>query len=467
MSTSETVVPPATATGGTDRHPKALYILFATEMWERFGFYTAAAIMTLFLQDKAQGFGWTREQATVLWSNYLMLVYLTPLIGGWLADQYMGYRLSILVGGVIFTAGYLTLALGSQATFYLALGLIFIGNGFFKPNISTMVGNFYASGSPLRDSAYNIFYMGINIGAFLAPITAEVLKQKIGFRAAFFSAAVGMAFGTLLFAFFHRYLAQGERKTSQDTAQPVELAEDVMPAHEEKAAIDRVPEGTRITALFVIFAIVIVFWMVFHQNGSTMTYWANDNTDWKASNVTPILINIFTLGLIDGSDVSGVISNAINPFWIIVLSLPLVRFWRFLASKGLEPSTPTKMAIGMTLTCIAFLILGVGGLMGGDTGRVAPWWIIGAYGVISLGELMLSPMGLSLVSKVAPPRMRGLMMGCWFVATAIGNKLTMIGIFWTKWAHSSFWFVLAGLALAMAILLLALLKPLKKAMPGV
>jgi POT family proton-dependent oligopeptide transporter len=246
------------------------------------------------------------------------------------------------------------------------------------------------------------------------------------------------------------------------------VTEDVPPhAPPPRVAIDEVPEWKRISALIVIFAIVIVFWMVFHQNGSTMTYWANDNTDWKASTVTPLLISLFTLGMVDGSDVSGVISNAINPFWIIVLSLPLVRFWRYLNARGLEPSTPAKMGLGMLLTCLAFTILGIGGLSGGDDGRVSPWWIIGAYGVLSLGELMLSPMGLSLVSKVAPARLRGLMMGGWFVATAIGNKLTMIGIYWTKWPHSTFWFVLAGLAAFMALVLFALLRPLKKAMPGV
>jgi POT family proton-dependent oligopeptide transporter len=465
MSATQTEVGVSRAEQG---HPRALYILFATEMWERFGFYTAAAIMTLFLQDRVQGFGWTREQATSLWSNYLMFVYLTPLVGGWLADRVLGYRRAILIGGVIFVAGYLMLAMGSQGAFYVALALIFAGNGFFKPNISTIVGNFYPAGSPLRDSAYNIFYMGINIGAFTAPIVAEVLKQRIGYRAAFFAAGVGMTLGTIIFAVFYRYLGQGERKPAVPDPRAVELAEDVPPEPApEKSALEAVPEGTRVAALFVIFAIVIVFWMVFHQNGSTMTYWANDNTDWRASAVTPVLISIFTLGLIDGSDVSGVISNAINPFWIVVLSLPLVRFWRFLNARGLEPSTPLKMALGMGLTCLAFAVLGFGGLAGGDAGKVSPWWLIGAYAVLSLGELMLSPMGLSLVSKVAPTRMRGMMMGCWFVATAIGNKLTMIGVFWNRWSHSTFWFVLSGLALVMAFVLLVLLRPLKKAMPGV
>jgi proton-dependent oligopeptide transporter, POT family len=451
---------------GVDYHPPALYILFATEMWERYGFYTVLAVMTLFLQDKVQGFGWTRDQATKLWSNYLMFVYLTPLLGGLVADRMLGYRRSILIGGVFFIAGYFLLSMGVIGIFYAALVLIFIGNGFFKPNISTIVGNFYPAGSPLRDSAYNLFYMGINIGAFLAPISAEVLRQRIGYRAAFFSAGVGMVLGTLIFSIFYRYLHHGERKKSAPDSQLLDLAGDLPPAP-DKTALDDVPEWKRICALLVIFGIVIVFWMVFHQNGSTMTYWANDNTDWKASSVTPILIQIFTLNLIDGSNVSGVISNAINPFWIIVLSIPLVRFWRWLNSKGLEPSTPTKIGLGMLLTCCAFLILAAGGLSGGDTGRVSPWWIIGAYCVISLGELMLSPMGLSLVSKVAPAHTRGLMMGGWFVATALGNKLTMIGEYWDDWSHSTFWFVLAMLALGMALVLFALLKPLKRAMPGV
>jgi proton-dependent oligopeptide transporter, POT family len=329
-----------------------------------------------------------------------------------------------------------------------------------------MVGNLYPAGSPLKDSAYNIFYMGINVGAFAAPIVAEVLRQKYGFRAAFFAAGSGMALGTVIFAICYHFLLNAERKKPVDDARPIELAEDLLPAP-EKAPIDKVPEWKRIGALLVIYGIVIVFWMAFHQNGSTMTYWANDNTDWKASTVTPILIRIFTLNLIDGSDVSGVISNAINPFWIIVLSMPLVRFWRWLDSKGLEPSTPTKIALGMVLTSVAFLVLALGGVMGGDDGRVSPWWIIGAYFIISLGELMLSPMGLSLVSKVAPAHMRGMMMGGWFVATALGNKLTMIGLLWTRWPHSQFWLLLASMSFVMAIVLLGLLRPLKRAMPGV
>ena len=176
---SQTVVPgtneQATATAGHERHPSGLYILFASEMWERFGFYTAAAMMTLYLQRG--GFGWSETDATTLWSYYLMFIYATPLVGGWLADKFLGYRRSVLIGGIFFVAGYVLLGMGSFATYYL-LCLLFVGNGFFKPNISTMVGNLYPASSVLKDSAYSIFYMGINIGA-AAPLVAEGALQVI------------------------------------------------------------------------------------------------------------------------------------------------------------------------------------------------------------------------------------------------------------------------------------------------
>jgi POT family proton-dependent oligopeptide transporter len=303
-----------------------------------------------------------------------------------------------------------------------------------------------------------------------------------------------MAIGTLILIAFYRRLSGAERRATAPIAtarDPDEaVAVDRPPAGTLRPDLDSVPEWKRVAALLVVFGIVIVFWMVFHQNGSTLIYWADENTDWESSRVIPMLVTILSLGTVDATQASGVISAAINPFWIIVLSIPLVKFWGWMNRRGLEPSTPTKMALGMVLTCLSFLILYAAARSGGDQtfavdaagqvqldaegrpavlsqGRVSPWWLILAYAVLSLGELMLSPMGLSLVSKVAPERMRGLMMGGWFVATAIGNKLTMIGLLWTRWYHSSFWLLLAGLALGMALLLLVLIRPLKRAMPGV
>jgi POT family proton-dependent oligopeptide transporter len=496
MSRSDVAASPleASQTKKPERHPSGLYILFASEMWERFGFYTAAAMMTLYLQRG--GFGWSKTDATTLWSYYLMFIYATPLVGGWLADRFLGYRRSVLIGGVFFVAGYVLLGTGSFATYYVALALLFAGNGFFKPNISTMVGNLYPESSQLKDSAYSIFYMGINVGALLAPILGEGALQALagsdvlelakrgetltsdqaaslrsGFLTAFYAAAAGMTLGTVILLAAYRRLAAAERRhvpLKSAEADLVAVTEDIPPSHEGRSAIEQVPESTRIGALLVVYGIVIVFWMVFHQNGSTMTYWADENTSWN---------------------VSGVVSNAINPFWIVVLSIPLVNVWSWLRKRGLEPSTPSKMALGMLLTSVAFLILFVAAKSGGDQTfltdsqgqfvfdehhelkaiqhRVSPAWLIAAYMIISLAELMLSPMGLSLVSKVAPIRMRGLMMGGWFVATSIGNKLTVIGILWTKWYHSSFWLLCSLLALGMTIVLFVLLRPLKKAMPGV
>jgi POT family proton-dependent oligopeptide transporter len=328
---------------------------------------------------------------------------------------------------------------------YAALTCLVTGNGFFKPNVSAMVGNLYPEGSRLKDRAYNIFYMGINCGAFLAPVAAEIVQGRFGFHPAFAVAAGGMAISVgILWRFKARIEGAGRPRAG--------MAKESTAA--AKRPIDAIPDSRRIAALIVVFCIVIVFWMVFHQNGSTLTYWANENTNWQ---------------------VSGIISNAINPFWVVTLTFPLVWFWRQLDRKGKEPSTPTKMVFGMTLTGLSFFVLYVAAKLGESTVsgsnpydfKVSPLWLISSYAVVTLGELMLSPMGLSLVSKVAPQRLRGVMMGGWFVATAIGNKLTMIGVFWDRWLHSTFFAFLGACALFMAVVLLFLIKPLKKAMPGV
>ena len=446
-----------------DKHPKGLYVLFATEMWERFSFYSMLAMFTLYLRDTTgQGFGWTSDQATGLYSNYLMFVYASPLIGGWLADKKIGYRKAVMVGGLFFMAGHGLLSIRSMTAVYAALTCLVIGNGLFKPNVSTMVGNLYPEGSHLKDRAYNIFYMGINVGACLAPITMEFVKRRFGFHPAFAVAAFGMVISVVILWRFKRHVEAADLQRSlraKDLADKAAVTADLPPTGvSHQHAIDTIPDWKRITALLVIFLIVIVFWMVFHQNGSTMTYWANENTDWK---------------------VTGIISNAINPGWVIVLTFPLIFFWRWLDKKGLEPSTPTKMVFGMVMTALAFFVFFIAAKIGEASVpaganiyalgayKMSALWLLGAYGVLTLGELMLSPMGLSLVSKVAPVRMRGLMMGGWFVATAIGNKLTQIGQLWDDWLHSSFWIFLSACAMFMAIVLLLLLRPLKKAMPGI
>lgn len=552
-------------TGDLDKHPAGLYALFGTEMWERFSFYSMLALFTLYLRDPTEGFGWTAAEATTLYSNYLAFVYLSPLVGGFIADRFTGYRKAVMIGGFFFMAGHGLLSIPALWAVYLALTCLVIGNGFFKPNVSTMVGNLYPEGSHLKDRAYNIFYMGINVGAFLAPIVMEIVRSYFGFHAAFAVAAFGMVISVAILWKFKNLVedpnalavrqaaraAAGADKAADTAATAVDApphgisnqndGDEASRSRDRQSLMNSVPNSRRIIALIVIFIIVIVFWMVFHQNGSTLTYFADDNTDWN---------------------VSGTISNSINAFWVLALTFPLVWFWGFLDKRGKEPSTPTKMAFGMTLTGLSFLVLYLGASYGesqvktqeqlsagafrvnervitnlgnsgvpkdvldkivdakgpdgknsiygvkfapktdGTTGtslsgeqqlvsainavaagqgdanraaitqnsylfRISPLWLIIAYGIVTLGELMLSPMGLSLVSKVAPISVRGLMMGGWFVATAIGNKLTQIGIFWDIWLQSTFFLVLACMALIMAVVLALLLKPLKRAMPGV
>jgi proton-dependent oligopeptide transporter, POT family len=530
MATNTDVAPALRTGADLDKHPKGLYALFATEMWERFSFYSMLALFTLYMQDGKEGFSWTPAQATGLYANYLMFVYASPLIGGWLADKKLGYRKAVMIGGLFFIAGHALLAVPTIWAVYAALSCLVIGNGFFKPNVSTMVGNLYPEGSKLKDRAYNIFYMGINVGAATAPIVMEIVKSKFGFHPAFTVAAFGMLVSVAILWKYKNIVEDPEALKSRQAGKPVK--QEGIAAN----AVDNVADWKRITALIVIFAIVIVFWMIFHQNGSTLTYWADDNTDWN---------------------VTGIISNSINPAWIVALTFPLVWFWKWLSNRGMEPSTPTKIAIGMLLTGVSFTIMYAAAKSGEAkevrpdmyaTGtyritdrsldflradgvpedvlqklatakdadnkfivkdrkfaadekgsgmqnfsealgkvltpaqasqtqsallnrafifKVSPFWLILAYAVISLGELMLSPMGLSLVSKVAPLRVRGLMMGGWFVATAIGNKLTAIGVFWTVWKQSSFFIILACMAFVMSVVLALLLKPLKKAMPGV
>jgi POT family proton-dependent oligopeptide transporter len=476
-------------------HPKGLYVLFGAEMWERFSFYSMLALFTLYLQNAEEGFGWARNDATRLYATYLAAVYFSPLIGGFIADRKLGYRKSVIIGGFFFMAGHLLLSFRSVEIMYLALFCLVVGNGFFKPNVSAMVGKLYPEGSHLKDRAFNIFYMGINIGAFIAPLVMEAVRSSFGYHAAFAVAAAGMLVSVGILILFKRHIegvdvgtgagAKMTTATADNTSSvrgnepqaslttedlpPIEKSVDAARTDEPRRnLIDSVSDTRRIIALIAIFLIVIVFWMAFHQNGSTWTYWANDNTDWTSSAVVPILVKILTLGIVSGEDISGVISNAINPFWVIVLTFPLIAFWGWLDKRGLEPSTPAKMGIGMFLVAAAYLIMYWGAISGGDTGKVSPWWLIIAYAVITLGELMLSPMGLSLVSKVAPIRLRGVMMGGWFAATSIGNYLVgTIGVQWTVWTHSKFFLVIAAMCAAIGVILFLILKPLKKAMPGV
>lgn len=465
------------------KHPTGLKVLFFTEMWERFGFYTMLAIFVLYMDEY---FHFTNPGT--IYGGYLALVYFTPIAGGLVADRLLGFRKTIVLGAIFMALGYGLLAVkapqlpereaqvvaaeqahagvvkdwqtrsdaakaagapfseetpsyaGPQRTdgrtlFFLALLCIIVGNGLFKPNISAMVGNLYEDGNPLKESAYNIFYMGINVGAFFAPITAAFLRNTLGWWWAFGAAGVGMVISTVIFLACKRHVEHAEIAHS---------ASSLVKGPE----LTKSQEWSRIGALLAIYAIVVLFWMSFHQNGFTLTFWARDATgplfgNWKIPAET---------------------FQAANAFFVVAFTPLVVWFWSRMRARGLEVSTPAKMGFGMLLTAACFAIMGLAGLAGGDYGQVSPLWLIFGYAVVTLGELNLSPMGLSFCSKVAPPRFRGVMMGMWFGATAVGNYLSgAIEPLWDHWNHSTFFFFLVGTSLFAALLLRLTLKKVNEA----
>src|SRR5688572_16497234 len=275
MSANAGTLNNATAVSHTEGHPRGLYVLFATEMWERFSFYSMLALFILYLRDPTEGFGWTASEATSLYSNYLMFVYASPLIGGLIADKITGYRKAVMIGGFFFMAGHGLLSIPALWAVYLALVCLVIGNGFFKPNVSTMVGNLYPEGSHLKDRAYNIFYMGINLGAFAAPIVMQIVKDSVSVHAAFAVAAFGMLISVGTLWYFKQHVLHADRKPGTDAQQAADAAATATDApphgisdqdeggHKEharakNAMMQNVPNWKRVVALLVIFAIVIV-----------------------------------------------------------------------------------------------------------------------------------------------------------------------------------------------------------------
>ncbi len=495
-------------------HPKGLYVLFFTEMWERFGFYTMLAIFVLYLQEN---FGWDTATVTNIYGIFLAAVYFTPIAGGWIADNLLGYGKTISIGAVTMGIGYALMAIPTSSEFqlYIALAVVVVGNGLFKANISVLVGNLYAhADGSLKDAGYNIFYMGINIGAFYAPIAASSIKQFFidnfgttlaqGYNAGFAVAAFGMLISLIIFLVFRKYYKDADYQSKNQ--------ENV----EKDIVLTKEQEKLRIFALLTIFAIVIFFWMSFHQNGAALTLFARDYITPQVGKFTYLLFDVLGLhgilaillggatALNKGSKsrtrgigaifaVIGLIivfvkinslpdQNSIapeqfayfNPMFIVLMTPVVVAYFRFLNRKGKEPSSPAKIGIGMLLTALSFTImmiasLGLPGVYTLGEGfssavTVSPFWLISTYFVVTIGELHLSPMGLSFVSKTAPPRMKGLMMGFWFGATAVGNYLSgFVGRFYQNWELWQFFLLLVVTSLIAAMFVRIFLNKLKRA----
>jgi POT family proton-dependent oligopeptide transporter len=403
------------------RHPPGLYVLFFTELWERYSFYSMMAILTLYM-DEVLHFDAARIGR--VYGGYIGGVYLMPLAGGLIADRFLGFYRAVVIGGVVMMAGHLVLAVESLPFFYTALVLLACGTGLLKPNVSTIVGNLYRDRPALRDAGYNLFYMGINLGALIAPIAVAWFRARFGWSVAFASAAGAMLLSLVVFIGGRRWIAAASGR--------------VPPGARESTAVTPSDARARVLTLLAIFVVSAIFWFAFYQNGFTLTFWARDNTS------TTIAPESF---------------QSVEPLGVIVFSGLFVALWTWLGRRGLEPSTPVKMLIGIVLVASAYAVMALAAVSGGDAGRVSMWWLIGAYLLIALGEVALSPMGLSLVNRVAPPRSRGLMMGAWFVSLSAGGYLSgAFGAWWTAIPHSRFFLLVVGI-LGMAALVLIAMMP--------
>ncbi|MCJ7556339.1 MAG: peptide MFS transporter [Gammaproteobacteria bacterium] len=402
-------------TGDFLGHPKGLFLLFTTEMWERFSYYAMRAILVLYLVDRMQangghGLGWDNASALKLYGWFTGLVYITPLLGGWLADNVLGQRRSIIFGGALMAAGQFMLGtphawipgMENQA-FYLGLALLIAGNGLFKPNISTMVGDLYHEGDHRRDGAFTIFYMGINLGAFFSGIIVGSVVSAFGgnWQAGFLAAGVGMLLSLVVqLGFAQKYLGD------IGTVPSAKLSLAAQSDGSKREPLTK-QELDRIKVIMVMGVFTIIFWAGFEQAGGLMNLYANQFTD----------------RVIGGFEVPTTWFQSLNPFFIFVFAPLFAAVWVKMGDR--EPTSPVKFSLGLVLLAVGFLfMIGATLSQGGDvTVKTGMYWLVLAYFFHTMGELCLSPIGLSMVTKLAPLRLASLMMGAWFGFTALANYL--------------------------------------------
>ena len=538
------------------KHPAALPFLFLTEMWERFGYYLMIGIFQLYLTDPelTGGKGMTRAEAADIYGTFIAFVFLTPFLGGLLADRVLGYTRSIFIGGTLMGLGYLGLALPGMTAFYISLLLIIVGNGFFKPNISTLLGNLYNEDQyrAQKDSGYNIFYMGINVGACICNLFAAFMRNKFeSWAPPFITAGVGMFIGLAVFYFglkHYRHANVLKPAQKEDMSLGRIFSTVLLPAVAVGIGAWFIPDNVfgsdstdafifatipviiffvslyvkasvedkkPLVALLSIFAVSIAFWAVFKQNGTALTTWAQFYTDReipaavvpaaealylveKPVNAMDTVVaydDNFKVVKADGKEVmewnkpvyyknmqaellppegepayilNTEIFQSINPLWVVILTPIVVAFFAFLRRRGKEPTTASKIGWGLFISALSTLVM-VWAVQVCSNGAIkaSAWWIIASYGVITVGELCLSPMGLSLVSKVSPQRLTALMMGGWFLSTSIGNKLS--GILASLWDNypdkSDFFLVNFGLLMGATVIMFVMLRWLNRIIP--
>ena len=436
-------------------HPAGLFVLFFTEMWERFSYYGMRALLVLYMtqylivqhQAGAYVFGFgalktgleavfgplaAQPFASQIYGLYTGLVYFTPFFGGIIADRVLGQRKTVVIGGVLMAIGHFLMAI--ESLFLLALFFLILGNGCFKPNISTQVGSLYPEGDPRRDRAFAIFYMGINLGAFLSPLVCGTLGQVYGWHYGFGAAGVGMVIGLVVYLWGQKYLA------------PDQLAQRSATKVEEAPLTSK--EWRAIIGLCVLCVLNIVFWGVYEQQGNTLQVFADNSVNWT----------------ILGWTMPSTWFQALNPMFIFLMVPLLNIYWGWQSKRGKEASSVAKMAIGCVLLGLSFIILIVGtqGLVEGQT--ISFLWLVACVFIFTVGELYLSPIGLSLVTKVAPVRLVSMLMGMWFLSSFFGNYLSgYIGMFYSSMSRESFFMLLTVMGVAAGAAIFALQKPLKNA----
>jgi proton-dependent oligopeptide transporter, POT family len=417
-------------------HPKQLALLFFTEMWERFSFYGMRALLVLFMVDQLK---YADAKANLIYGTYTALVYLMPLFGGIAADKFIGYRKAIILGGALMAAGHLILAIPAEWSFFAGMAFLISGNGFFKPNISTMVGKLYRPGDGRRDGAFSIFYMGVNLGAFLGSLLCGWIGQKVNWHYGFGLAGIFMVVGLITFLFGQKTLGTIGLTPKEKNGSSTQLYKQIAIVIASIAIIpififlfknysimgkimfpicitatiamviiafqqEKVEDRNKMLTAIILVAFSVLFWAFYEQGGGSLNLYADRN------------VNMYGMS-------SAAINNSINPLYIILLSFPFAWMWLRLSKSGKEPSTPMKFSLSFFQLGFGFFLFVVGAKLAGGDGRVGFFWYALGYLLLTTGELCISPIGLSMITKLSPTRFTGMMMGFWFLASALGQHL--------------------------------------------
>jgi len=453
--TTRSAVDTPAETRGFAGHPSGLATLFFTEMWERFSYYGMRAFLILYMVAPAAqgGLGFADADAASIYGTYTGAAWGAAIFGGLVADRLLGQYRTVLVGGAIIALGHFVLAFKALPFFYTGLTCVALGTGLLKPNVSTLVGSLYEPGDRRRDAGFSIFYMGINLGALLGPLVAGYLAQRVNWHIGFSAAGIGMTAGLIQYALGKRKLqAAVDRLSAPSKAASASQSAGTVTTTTGHGVSFTANEWARIGAIVVFFLFATLFWGAYEQAGSTLTLFADRYTE----------LSLF------GFAFPSSWFQMVQPACVIMFAPLFAWLWINLGSR--EPSSPAKFALGLVFVGLAFVLLVPAATMaqGGEGIRVSPWWLITAYAITELGELCISPVGLSLVTKLAPLRILGLMMGVWFLSNSAGNKLAgYAASFFSTMPLDTLFGTVAAITIVAGLILAVMVKPIRRMMGGV